>query len=86
MSYIQPSIYDSRLPTTFAARFPALQDVIAMKPLSKKVDVFYSIEQLNTVKGEQMTSFAKHKKFKKGIFADFQINFPGFCLIPAFLF
>lgn len=69
MMYMQPSVYDSQLPTTIATRFPELQAVITKKSLPKNSTKYYSIQAINSFERTEFWSFAKHKRFRKDLYS-----------------
>lgn len=63
----QPAVYEHRIPPSFERLFPTLAKAVAGKGLPKGVKTFFSVADIQTAGGMAMRSFAKHKKFAKGL-------------------
>jgi hypothetical protein len=62
---MQPSVYDYNLPESFKNLFPNLAKAVTKKALSGKN--YANVANLMSKGGTEFTSFAKHKKFAKGL-------------------
>ncbi|CAL4222618.1 unnamed protein product, partial [Meganyctiphanes norvegica] len=65
--YNNPYIYESNMPSTMSGMFPVLKQVIDGKHPHK--EPWFRITQLTSVGKKSFTSFAKYKKYGKGLYS-----------------
>ena len=64
---MQPSVYDYNLPESFKHLFPNLAKAVTKKGLPRSAKKYANVANLMSKGGIEFTSFAKHKKFAKGL-------------------
>uniref|UniRef100_A0A914E5Q0 Deoxyribonuclease II n=1 Tax=Acrobeloides nanus TaxID=290746 RepID=A0A914E5Q0_9BILA len=67
--FMQPSVYDYNLPESFKNLFPNLTKAVTEKELPRSAKNA-NVANLMSKGGTEFTSFAKHKKFAKDLYAD----------------
>uniref|UniRef100_A0A914DVC4 Deoxyribonuclease II n=1 Tax=Acrobeloides nanus TaxID=290746 RepID=A0A914DVC4_9BILA len=68
--FMQPSVYDYNLPESFKNLFPNLAKAVTKKGLPRSAKKYANVANLMSKGGTEFTSFAKHKKFAKDLYAD----------------
>ncbi|MFH4980824.1 hypothetical protein AB6A40_007533 [Gnathostoma spinigerum] len=69
LQYMQPSIYWSNIPSPLAVKYPDIAQVIARRRFRPRKP-YTSVARLTSQDGIQFTSYVKHKKFNKDLYAD----------------
>uniref|UniRef100_A0A914DUN5 Deoxyribonuclease II n=1 Tax=Acrobeloides nanus TaxID=290746 RepID=A0A914DUN5_9BILA len=67
--FMQPSVYDYNLPESFKNLFPNLTKAVTEQALPRSAKNA-NLANLMSKGGTEFTSFAKHKKFAKDLYAD----------------